>query len=85
MLPELRSIILDNFRKFFTYYVMRYPNVKEQIKVSFTGSIAYNFREYLQDIAAETGVLIENIVQQPMDGLVKYHCNTMVNDIGNIS
>ncbi len=85
MLPELRSIILENFRKFFTYYVMRYPNAKEQIKVSFTGSIAYNFREYLHDIAAETGVLIENIVQQPMDGLVKYHCYTMVNDIGNIS
>lgn len=82
MLPELRKIILDNFSKFFTYYVMRYPNHKAQIKVSFTGSIAYNFKEHLEHIAAEFGILIEKIVQQPMDGLVKYHCNTMVNDIG---
>lgn len=85
MLPELRKIILDNFSNFFTYYVMRYPHHKAQIKVSFTGSIAYNFKEYLQDIAAEFDILIENIVQQPMDGLVKYHCNTMVNNIRNIS
>jgi len=85
MLPEVRKIILDNFSNFFTYYVMRYPHHKAQIKVSFTGSIAYNFKEYLQDIAVEFDILIENIVQQPMDGLVKYHCDTMVNDIRNIS
>ena len=84
-LPELRKIILDNFSNFFEYYVMRYPHHKTHIKVSFTGSIAYKFKEHLQDIARDFNILIENIVQQPMDGLVKYHCNTMVNDIGNIS
>jgi N-acetylglucosamine kinase-like BadF-type ATPase len=85
MLPEVRKIILDNFSNFFTYYVMRYPHHKTQIKVSFTGSIAYNFQEPLQDIAAEFDIVIDNIVQQPMDGLVKYHCNTMVKDIGSYS
>jgi N-acetylglucosamine kinase-like BadF-type ATPase len=85
ILPELRNIILDNFSKFFIYYVMRYPHNNSEIKVSFTGSIAYNFAAYLHDIAAEFGILIETIVQHPMDGLVKYHCNTVVNNIDNIS
>ena len=71
MVPELKKIIFDNFTNFFTYYVLRYPNHKSQIKVSFTGSIAYNFQEHLNETAAKLGIIIEHIVQQPMDGLVK--------------
>jgi hypothetical protein len=58
---------------------MRFGNDNAKIKVNFTGSIAYNFRPFLEEIANEFGILIEKIVQQPMDGLVKYHCSTIVN------
>jgi len=74
--PEVRWIIIDNFKKFFFYYVLRYPPAKREIKVSFTGSIAYRFRSYLMQAADELGINIENITQHPMDGLVKYHCIT---------
>ena len=70
---ECREIIQSNFRKFFMYYVLRYPSTKRSIKVSFTGSIAYRFRPFLQQVASELGIDIQNIVQHPMDGLVKYH------------
>lgn len=83
-LPDLRNIILDNFNKFFMYYVLRFRK-NSQIKVSFTGSIAYNFKPFLVDIAGEFGIVIEKIVQQPMDGLVKYHCTTAINKVDNIS
>lgn len=72
-----RKIIMDNFRNFFLYYVMRYPHKNNVIKVSFTGSIAYNFREYLREVAESMEIDIEKIVQHPMEGLIQYHCVTV--------
>jgi N-acetylglucosamine kinase-like BadF-type ATPase len=77
--PDFSSIIHDNFSKFFMYYVMRFGKDNAKIKVNFTGSIAYNFRPFLEEIASEFGIVIEKIVQRPMDGLVKYHCSTTAN------
>jgi glucosamine kinase len=75
--PACRAIILDNFRNFFLYYVLRYPHHKKGIKVSFSGSIAYTFRKLLSEVAADMNIEIEKIVQHPMDGLVQYHCVTV--------
>ena len=75
--PACRAIILDNFRNFFLYYVLRYPHPQKTIKVSFTGSIAYTFRKLLSEVAADMNIEIEKIVQHPMDGLVQYHCVTV--------
>jgi len=68
-----REIILDNFRKFFEYYVLRYSKYQPGIKVSFVGSIAYHFREYMEIVADELNISIGEIVKNPMEGLVKYH------------
>ena len=75
--PACKEIIASNFRKFFSYYVLRYPSNKSYKKVSFTGSIAYRFQTYLLHVAKEMGIEIEKIVQHPMDGLVQYHCVTV--------
>lgn len=72
-----KEIILTNFAKFFAYYVQAYPISKNREKISFVGSVAYRFRSYLMQIAYDLGIQIENIVQHPMDGLVKYHCVTV--------
>lgn len=72
-----REIILDNFRKFFEYYVLRFPHRAQHVKVSFTGSVAWNFREYVHEVAAAMDIEVEKIVQHPMDGLVRYHCVTV--------
>lgn len=68
-----REIILDNFRKFFDYYVLRYAPYRPGVKVSFVGSIAHHFREYMEIVAGELNMSIGEIVKNPMDGLVKYH------------
>lgn len=75
--PECREIILGNFTKFFLYYVCAYPPTKKPVKTSFTGSIAFRFKPYLLQVAEKFGIDVETIVQQPMDGLVKYHCLTV--------
>lgn len=75
--PGCRKIIVDNFREFFIYYVQGYGESMHNLRVSFTGSIAYNFREYLLEVADGLDIVIEKIVQHPMDGLVRYHCETV--------
>jgi N-acetylglucosamine kinase-like BadF-type ATPase len=75
--PECKEIILGNLTKFFFYYVLGYSPRKRTIKVSFTGSVAHRFQPYLLQVADEMDIAIENIVQHPMDGLVKYHCITV--------
>lgn len=75
--PACREIILDNFRNFFLYYVLQYPGDRNSIQVSFTGSIAYNFRKYLSEVAESMDIAIGKIVQHPMEGLVQYHCVTV--------
>lgn len=74
--PECKEIILDNFTKFFSYYVHSYSSFKRTGKVSFTGSIAHQFQSYLLQVASKLDVEIQNITQHPMNGLVRYHCIT---------
>jgi glucosamine kinase len=72
-----REIIINNFRNFFTYYVLRYKIQKENITVGIVGSIAWHFKEFLIEVASEMEVSIEEIVQNPMEGLIQYHCTTV--------
>ena len=71
----VKSLILDNFRKFFNYYVLPYPEFTTYGKVSMVGSIGYHFKKYILEVADELGIGVEKIVKNPMDGLVDYHCS----------
>jgi len=71
--PDVRDIILDNFRKFYNYYVLRYKHVAIR-RVSVVGSVAYHFRNYLVQAGEELDVQVDKILQHPMDGLIHYHC-----------
>jgi glucosamine kinase len=71
--PDCQRIIVDNLRKFFEYYVCAFPSADTGTKLSFTGSIAFSFKKYLIRVAEEFGFDIDQIVQHPMDGLVRYH------------
>jgi len=41
--------------------------------VGFVGSIAFYFHEILELVAANHGISISQIVQNPIEGLIKYH------------
>jgi N-acetylglucosamine kinase-like BadF-type ATPase len=69
--PSIFNIVYDSFDAFFVRNVLQYS--LEDIKVGIVGSIAHYFRETLEIVASERGIIISEIVKSPMDGLVKYH------------
>ena len=74
--PEMKALTVHCFREFFRRNVMQYDEAK-RLPVHFTGSIAYCFSEILKNTAAEFGLTVGNISQEPMSGLVAYHLSEL--------
>ena len=70
--PEMQTLAANSFREFFQRNVMQYE-AAPQLPVHFTGSIAFHFSEIIRATAAEFGLIVGNISQEPMAGLVAYH------------
>jgi hypothetical protein len=51
---------------------MRYSDYKE-LKVHFTGSIAFYFSDVLRQVANDKGITVKNILEGPIAGLTLYH------------
>ncbi len=68
----IRRLARDSFKAFIRRNVMQYTGYRE-CTVHFTGSIAYHYRELLQEAARETGLHIGRVTQSPMEGLICYH------------
>ena len=69
--PSIKNLVLNTFKDFFQRNVMQYKYQNE--KVHFVGSIAYYFREILEQAAKEMGVTIGTIDKSPREGLINYH------------
>lgn len=69
--PALRDIVKQNFRDFFRKNIARYG--RPDLPVGAIGSIAYHYRELLQEVAEEEGYMLNKIAKSPMEGLVAYH------------
>ena len=70
-IPEIRNIVKGSFCDFFKRNVMQYDY--QHYNVHFVGSIAFFYKEILEEAAKEFGIRSGNIVRQPMDGLIDYH------------
>ncbi len=70
---EIRALILENFRQFFRYYVLAFPEFRTFGTVSVVGSIGHHFKKYLLEVATEMNIGIDKVVKNPMDGLIRYH------------
>jgi N-acetylglucosamine kinase-like BadF-type ATPase len=71
--PDLRLLVFNSFCSFLTRNVMQYDY--RRYPVYFIGSVAYYYREILEEALLATGIRLSNIMQQPMEGLLKYHFN----------
>lgn len=69
--PGIRQLVLNSFIAFLRRNVMQYDYT--QYPAHFIGSIAYFYKDILQEAAQETGVKIGKILQSPMEGLIQYH------------
>jgi N-acetylglucosamine kinase-like BadF-type ATPase len=69
--PAIRNLTLSAFRAFLVRNVKQYDY--QNNKVHFVGSVAYYYREVLEEALREEGVQLGNILQSPMDGLITYY------------
>jgi len=72
--PSIFNIVYESFDAFLVRNVMQYP--LEDLLVGCVGSVAWYFRDTLEIVASERRIVISDIVQNPMNGLVKYHSAT---------
>jgi N-acetylglucosamine kinase-like BadF-type ATPase len=71
-IPELQDIIISSFDDFLKRNVLQYPESKT-LPVHFTGSIAYYFRPFIEDLLTRNNLRRGIITLSPMENLIKYH------------
>jgi N-acetylglucosamine kinase-like BadF-type ATPase len=67
-----RKLVRTSFEDFFRNLVTHYPNYKDYT-FNCIGSVGYNFRNVLEEVVTEYGMVMGNIIRSPIDNLVKYH------------
>ncbi len=72
--PEIHDLVFNAFKAFFKRNIKNYEHYSCH-KVNFIGSIAYYFRDILQEAATAEGCQVGRIVKSPMEGLIKFHSN----------
>lgn len=72
--PYCYNLVAKSFGEFYENNVMQYPDYKN-LKVHFTGSVAYHFSNILRQVASDKGITVKNILEGPIAGLTLYHQN----------
>lgn len=70
--PFIHSLIVEQFEKFLTYYVLPYKDARD-LKIHFTGSVGYYYNSILRSVADGMGLTVGNIVRAPIAGLALFH------------
>jgi N-acetylglucosamine kinase-like BadF-type ATPase len=73
--PCVRTLVLDSFKAFLKRNVMQYDY--RHSKVHFIGSVAFHYEEVLAEAAQEMGIQLGTILKSPMEGLIKYHSQSV--------
>ncbi len=68
----IKKLIKNGFKEFFKYRVLPY-NKTAETPIYFIGSIAYYFRDILENVAKKYNLEITDIIQRPIDNLLAYH------------
>lgn len=68
----IENIIFDGLNDFFWQHLCKYGEVWKT-PVNFVGSVAFGFRDVLQELCTTYGFELGTVLKAPMDGLVTYH------------
>lgn len=68
----IENILEDGLRDFFEYHLVHYKRTIDT-PIHFVGSIAYVFKDKIDELCSDYGMKRGVILKQPMDGLIKYH------------
>lgn len=67
-----RDIVVEGFEAFFQNLVIQYPGY-QNYTFNCVGSVGYNFRDALAQVARAHGMEVGKIIRSPIDSLVDYH------------
>ena len=70
---EIHIMLKHCFTQFFQRNVMVYR--RSWLPIHISGGIGINFSEEIRETAESLGLSVGNIVESPMEGLIKYHSN----------
>ena len=68
----IENIIEDGLNDFFFNHLYKYEETWK-MPINFTGSIAFGFKDVLQELCHTYELELGTIMQSPMDGLIEYH------------
>jgi hypothetical protein len=68
----VQNIIFDGLNDFFWRHLCKYGEVWKT-PVNFVGSVAYGFRDVLEELCTSYGFELGTVLKAPMAGLIKYH------------
>ena len=69
--PGVRMLVMNSFKSFLKRNVMQYDF--EGKPVGFVGSVAFHYREVLEEAVNDMHLKMGKIVQSPMEGLIEYY------------
>lgn len=72
--PYFKEMVFQGLDKFINIHVLCYNDCKK-VPVHFVGSIAYYFKDILQEVAIKHGITLGNIEKRPIEALAAYHIN----------
>ena len=72
--PYIKNLVTNSFDEFFRKNVSKYNNY-QNVKINFTGSIAFFFREVLLESARKAGIVPNKIYRSAIEGLIEFHKN----------
>ena len=70
----IRNIIFEGFQQFFKYRVLPF-NKTASTPLYFIGSIAFYFRDILEEVANKNHLQITGVIQRPINKLIDFHRN----------
>ena len=69
--PTVYRLVSESFRSFFIRNVKQYEF--QHLPIHITGSVAYHYREIIQEVMIALGLHPGRLEQSPMSGLIAYH------------
>lgn len=72
----IKKIIKSGFKEFFKYRILPYGK-DNTTPIYFIGSIAFYFRDILEQVAQKYDLYITDVIQRPIDNLLAYHKKNM--------
>ncbi|MEP7231666.1 MAG: BadF/BadG/BcrA/BcrD ATPase family protein [Ginsengibacter sp.] len=70
----IENIIADGLNDFFRTHIVKYKE-SGHLPIHFTGSIAFGFKDVLEQLCDKYQLRIGMVLKNPMEGLIRFHLN----------